>query len=338
MAYTTIDDPSAHFQTALYTGTGSSLSITNDGNSDLQPDMLWGKNRSSAVNHILVDSTRGVTVNLTPNSTSGEATSGSRFTAFNSDGFSVGTSSAVNTSGNEYVVWGWKANGGTTSTNNDGSKPTTVQANTDAGFSILTFTTNGTDTFGHGLGVKPSVVIAKPRSPGGWIFMTDVIDGSVDYGTLQTTNAFTNTTYSAFTSSVFQYNDSFNTNTVAYCFAEKQGFSKFGTYTGNGNANGAFVYTGFRPAFVLLKSISSGVHNWFIFDSKRGVNGAIEEFARPNSGGATTSVDDTMDILSNGFKIRTNYAHVNTSTHAYIYMAFAENPFVTSTGIPTTAR
>jgi len=344
MAYTNIDDPSAYFQTALYTGNGSTQSITNDGNSDLQPDLIWAKNRNDAYDNVLGDSTRGAGLTLISNSTSAEVNEGTNgLTSFDSDGFSLGGNSGGwnFSSAKTYVAWQWKANGGTTSTNNDGSKPTTVQANTDAGFSILTFTTNGTDTFGHGLGVKPSVVIAKPRSPGSWIVMTDVIDGSVDYSRLHTTDAFTNTTYSAFTSSVFQYNDSFNTNTVAYCFAEKQGFSKFGRYEGNGYNTGSYIYLGFKPAFFMVKSKSSG--NWLILDSKRDPN----NFGTPGGTGThrlfpnlsnAEDVSEAYDFFSNGFQPRNSGGLANIGGQEYIYMAFAENPFVTSTGIPTTAR
>ena len=334
MAYTNIDDPSAYFQALAYTGTGTNgQAFTFDGNSDLQPDFLWGKRRDATANHILSNTNVDFTYFLSSNTTSAENTAGAKFLTSDTDGFTCGTSGNVNASGGTYVAWGWKANGGTTSTNNDGSKTTTVQANTDAGFSILNFTTNGTDTFGHGLGVKPSVVIAKPRSPGGWIFMTDVIDGSVDYSRLQTADAFTNTTYSAFTSSVFQYNDSFNVNTVAYCFAEKQGFSKFGKFTANGNSNGTFVYTGFKPAFLMWK-ISSGTGNWSILNTDNKNYNVADAYLSANLTNAETTATPVVDLLSNGFKDR--YGLINGST--YFYMAFAENPFVTSTGVPTTAR
>ena len=338
MAYTNIDDPSAHFYAYAFSKSSGTGSVTFDANSDLQPDFLWVKSRTNADSHELWDSTRGVNSTLFSDSTSAEDTAANRIVSFDTDGFTWGNAGNLNAAGN-FVSWAWKANGGTTSTNNDGSKPTTVQANTDAGFSILTFTTNGTDTFGHGLGVKPSVVIAKPRSPGGWIVMTDVIDGSIDYGTLQTANAFTNTTYSAFTSSVFQYNDSFNTNTVAYCFAEKQGFSKFGKYIGNGSSNGPFVYTGFKPAYIMMKRTDS-TSSWVIVDAARNpVNLPDNAMQRlwadlPNA----ESTNQPVDFFSNGFKYRSTYTGFNTSGATYIYMAFAENPFVTSTGIPTTAR
>lgn len=346
MPYTTIDDPSAYFQIDLHTGTGVAKSETFDGNSDLQPDMLWGKNRSSVVNHILVDSNRGVTKNLTPNSNSAEATSGTRFTAFNSDGFSVGTSSAVNTSGDEYVVWGWKVNGGTTSSNTDGTITSTVQANTDAGFSIVTYTGTGTAaTIGHGLGVAPKFYVVKNRDAAGtdWTCYHESLTSNQYFLYLNSTAGQSNIVdfwdSTSPTSSVFSIKaSSDNVNNsydyVAYCFAEKQGYSKFGSYEGNGNANGTFVYTGFKPAFVMTKSIDS-TSDWNLFDHKReGYN--VDNDTLEANDTAAESTTDMIDLLSNGFKLR--IATDPNVAETYIYIAFAENPFVTSTGIPTTAR
>ena len=338
MAYTSIDDPSAYFQTAIYTGNGGTQSITNDGNSDLQSDLLWIKSRSDSSFHAWTDSTRGTSKRLYSNSTAAEESHTDRVTAFNSDGFSLGASSLVNTNTYNYAAWQWKANGGTTATNSDGSTDTTVQANTDAGFSIVTFTTDGgNETYGHGLGVKPDIVIVKSRSGGGsWIYMTDVIDGSVDYLLLNGTNAAADLSYGAFTSSTFQYNDNNAVTQIAYCFAEKQGYSKFKKYTGNGNADGTFIYTGFKPEFVIVKR-SDSTNNWIITDNARGINGANPRLYG-DLADSEGSAADYIDHLSNGFKIRTSAASMNASGGTYIYMAFAENPFVISTGIPTTAR
>jgi hypothetical protein len=336
MAYTSIDDPSAYFQTAIYTGNGGTQSITNNGNSDLQPDLLWIKSRSDSSFHAWTDSTRGTSKRIYSNSTSAEESHSDRVTAFNSDGFSLGGSSLVNTNTYNYAAWQWKANGGTTATNSDGSTDTTVQANTDAGFSIVTFTTDGgNETYGHGLGVKPDIVIVKSRSGGGsWIYMTDVIDGSVDYLLLNGTNVAADLSYGAFTSSTFQYNDNNAVTQIAYCFAEKQGYSKFGKYAGNENANGPFIYTGFKPACIIIKN-ATVVSNWRIFDNKRPTyNTALR--LMPNSNSAEQT-DTQIDILSNGFKIRASDSEINSGA-THIYMAFAENPFTTSTGIPTTAR
>jgi hypothetical protein len=338
MAYTNIDDPSAYFQTATYTGNGGTQSITNDGNSDLQSDLLWIKSRSDSSFHAWTDSTRGTSKRLYSNSTAAEESHTDRVTAFNSDGFSLGASSLVNTNTYNYAAWQWKANGGTTATNSDGSTDTTVQANTDAGFSIVTFTTDGgNETYGHGLGVKPDIVIVKSRSGGGsWIYMTDVIDGSVDYLLLNGTNAAADLSYGAFTSSTFQYNDNNAVTQIAYCFAEKQGYSKFSSYKGNGNANGTFIYTGFKPEFVIVKR-SDSTNNWIITDNARGINSANPRLYA-DLADSEGSAADYIDHLSNGFKIRTSAGSMNTNGGTYIYMAFAENPFTTSTGIPTTAR
>ena len=340
MAYTDIDDPSAYFQTKTYSGTGSTTSITNDGNSDLQPDWIWIKKRNAVASHMLGDSTRGTTKYLSSDLGDAESTATNRVTAFNSDGFSLGNAGSVNNGSHTYVAWQWKANGGTTSSNTDGYLTSTVQANTTAGFSIVTFTTDGsTRTVGHGLGVKPDVILIASRNvAGGFLFITDVIDGSMDYGVLRSSNAFASIGYNAPTSTVFEYNDN-NTNTqVAYCFAEKQGYSKFGKYTGNGNANGTFVYTGFKPAFVMWKQTNSA-RNWAIMDSTRDPFNEVDQMVWADLTNAESTVTtDDVDFLSNGFKMRGAGATTNESGGTYIYMAFAENPFVTSTGIPTTAR
>ncbi len=343
MAYTTIDDPSAHFQTVLWTGDGNdNKQITNDGNSDLKPDLVWLKDRTQAESHALFDSSRGASVRLQSNNTNAESTESATQKSFTTDGFTVGTSGSVNNGSNpdQYVAWQWKANGGSTSTNSSGATNSTVQANTDAGFSIVTFTTTGsTTTFGHGLGVKPAVIISKYRSGSPWYVFTDILTGSMQYGVLNESNAFTNTSYDAPTSTVFQINDDASRNHVAYCFAEKQGYSKFGKYTGNGNADGPFVYTGFKPVFILFKKSSDSGDNWMMYDNKRPGFNVTDEALHPNSSAAEyDNANANLDILSNGFKLRSSFGWVNQSSHTYIFMAFAENPFTTSTGIPTTAR
>ena len=346
MAYTSIDDPSAYFQTLLYTGNSSSpRDLVNDGNSDLQPDFVWIKGRSHADLHLLYDSSRGAGKCLRTESTAAENTGGYGLTAFNSDGFRTNAYAYSNENTHTYAAWQWKANGGTKGTNSDGSTDATVQVNQDAGFSIVEFTTDGgNETYGHGLGVKPDIVIVKSRSGGGsWIYMTDVIDGSVDYLLLNGTNAAADLSYGAFTSSTFQYNDNNAVTQIAYCFAEKQGYSKFGKYVGNGSSNGTFVYTGFAPAWVMIKDTSQAT-NWEIFDVKRnpsnvrnlklGANLAVAE----NGSDLGTTSQNNIDILSNGFKMRTGNTDTNVSGDTFIFMAFAENPFTTSTGVPCTAR
>jgi hypothetical protein len=350
MAYTNIDDPSAYFQTALYTGSNNQ-SITNDGNSDLQPDFVWIKRRSTTEHHNLTNSSTGVNKQLLSSSSNAEQSRTDQIQSFNTDGFTLGTDGAgyTNVPGSTYVAWQWKANGGTTSTNNDGNHTSVVQANQDAGFSIVTYTGTGntSSTVGHGLGVTPNWIIFKRRDGvGNWDIQ---IDGT-SRATLNLTEAGATNVLSSFSSTTFGLgsvtSNEKNANGspyVAYCFAEKQGYSKFGSYIGNGNGNGPFVYTGFKPAFVMFKR-STGIQSWDIHDSTRDPfnpmprrllpNLTAAEETRPTSG---ISID-CMDFLSNGFKIRSIETILNASGDTYIYMAFAENPFVTSTGVPTTAR
>ena len=354
--YTTIDDPSVHFQTALYTGNGSTQSITNDGNSDLQPDLLWIKSRSDSSFHAWTDSTRGTSKRIYSNSASAEESHADRVTAFGSDGFSLGSSSLVNTNTYNYVAWQWKANGGTTASNSVGDIDSVVQANTDAGFAIVTYTGNGSanQTIGHGLGAVPKMILFKNRSNAAYWYVYHVATGNDTMTYLNLTNAaqslssqFSTPTTTTFNvsneNSTFSgYNTSGNTY-VAYVFAEVQGYSKFGKYTGSGGTGvtAPFVYTGFKPAFVLFKKSSDSGDNWMMYDNKRSdSNGNVVDRAlHPNSSAAEyDNANANLDILSNGFKLRSSFGWVNQNTHTYIYMAFAENPFVTSTGIPATAR
>ena len=350
MAYTNIDDPSAYFQTKIYTGDGqNNRAITYDGNSDMQPDFLWFKLRSTTGNHILLDSSRGSSKYIRSNNDAAESTTDTLLKSFDSDGFTVGDNASTNYNTYTLVSWGWKANGGTTASNTDGSLTSTVQANQDAGFSIVTFTGNGTDgaTVGHGLGVVPAMVLFKCRDTGN----TDL---RTYHQSISPTNAVSlnsgGAEYSAssrfggtFTSTLLKVeNDTgVNRNTspmIAYCWAEKQGYSKFGSYVGNGNADGAFVYTGFKPAFVITK-VTDDARDWRMWDAARDTFNVVEKYLTPNTTGTegTTSTLN-IDFLSNGFKLRGNHVSTNQSGKTFIYMAFAENPFVTSTGTPTTAR
>jgi len=359
MAYTTIDDPSVYFQTALYTGNGSTgQNITNDGNSDLQPDWVWAKRRDANTSHGLVDSSRGVRKVLSSNGTSAEVaeSAGNTLTAFLSDGFTVGDDgnyTAFNANGSSIVAWQWKANGGTTtSVSASGTVLAgTYQANTTAGFSIITYTgeDDTVNTVTHGLGAVPAWIIVKGRSGSGrhWRIYhhKNTSAPETDYLKLNATDATAddvNYWYdTAPTSSVFSIStaNDVNANTetyVAYCFTEIQGYSKFGTYTGNGNADGPFVYTGFKPAWIMIKRTDS-TEGWHILDNKRDFNENNTRLQAESNGADDTS-EDGLDMLSNGFKIRTSWAGHNASSGTYIYMAFAESPFVSSKGVPTTAR
>ena len=357
MAYTNIDDPSAYFQTTLYAGTGSAQSITNDGNSDLQPDWIWIKRRDGSADHNCFDSSRGAGAHLAQNQTQAEQTVNG-VTAFNSDGFTLSTNGDSNYNTGTFAAWQWKANGGTTSSNTAGGTTTTVQANQDAGFSILTWTGNGaTTTLGHGLGVEPEVIIQKARgTTSNWaVYHKDagpaVSQASYNVATYLNLSDATGiasnswgTAPSDINSNTFylKYWFNYNTTNVAYCFASRQGYSKFGSYIGNGFERGPFVYTGFRPAFIMTKR-ADGTSGWFMQDIKRGIKNQDTNtpVLQANGNFSETDVGFTnyeIDFLSNGFKLRDSNLYVNASGSPYIYMAFAENPFVTSTGTPATAR
>jgi len=334
MSYTTIDNPGLFFNTVLYTGNGSSQSITGVGH---QPDWTWVKSRGSTAFHLSTDSVRGVTKQLYPNADTAENTDSSHITAFNTDGFSVGSAGDVNGNSLNLVSWNWKA-GGSSSSNSDGSITSSVSANTTAGFSIVSYTGTGSNaTVGHGLGAVPKMIFFKDRETSvDWGVYAEP-NGNTKEMYLSTndaagtnTNAFNSTTP---TSSVFtigtssRYNPS-SKGVIAYCFADVKGYLKIGGYTGNGNADGTFVYTGFKPAMIIIK-LSSGSDNWVLYDNKRdGFNGDTHALFPNNSDAQTTDVD--IDLLSNGFKIVRASGRVNTSGGTHIYMAFAENPFVTA--------
>tara|TARA_R100001463_G_scaffold136093_1_gene200640 strand:- start:2212 stop:3252 length:1041 start_codon:yes stop_codon:yes gene_type:complete len=346
MAYTTINDPSTYFQTQLFTGTGSSLSVTNTGNANLQPDWVWIKNRDISASHVLTDTTRGATKSLFSDQDSGQATETQQLTSFNSDGFTVGTSNNVNGNGNASVAWQWKANGGTTSSNGAGSITSTVQANTTAGFSVVSYVGNGVNgaSVGHGLTAIPSVIIFK-RTDGvrNWMVYHQAIGPTkatfLDLSAAADTDSvyFSNT---APTSGIFYLgtNNKGNgdgTAYIAYCFAEKQGYSKFGSYTGNGSADGSFVYTGFSPAWVVVKRTDSG-NNWHMHDNKRAPYNSNNKTLYPNLNNPEATED--FDMLSNGFKLRESGGGYNADGGTYIYMAFAQNPLVATNDVIALAR
>jgi hypothetical protein len=358
MAYTTIDKPDDYFNTILYTGTGATQSITGV---NFQPDWVWIKERSaSASDHNLSDAVRGAGKALFSNTTGAEydygTGTGGNLRSFDSDGFSLGTASQTNDNGTTFVSWNWLAANGTVS-NTDGSITSTVSANTTSGFSIVSYTGNGTDndtaTIGHGLGVAPNFIITKCRSEaGGWISSStslgwnNVVSLNTDDASSAGTQAFgvTGVTPSSITFTVSASSGGNHTNInsatyIAYCFAEKKGFSKFGSYTGNGSTDGPFVYTGFKPAFTLIKKSSASGTWWEMVDNKRSAINVMDKTLYANvTDSEYSSSAYNRDFLSNGFKLRNTNGGDNDSGATYIYMAFAENPFVSSTGIPTTAR
>ena len=330
----TIKQGDDYFNAVLYTGNGTAISNNTVG---FQPDWTWIKGRSGATNHQHFDSIRGVTNVLVSNSTEAETTSANTLTSFDSSGFTVGSNTALNTSAATYVAWNWRATSSNT-TDNSGTITSTRRTNTTAGFSVITWTgqTSGSANIGHGLGVVPSMLIVKGRNdPGQWWVYHSAL-GATKYLYLNTTgaeatssagNAFANTTP---TSTYFTVGTSFASaspivNWVAYAFAAVDGYSAFGSYTGNGSADGPFVYTGFRPAFVMIKRTNT-TEDWMIWDASRSPYNAGILRLYPNTSGAENSTD-LFDLLSNGFKCRDNDTVNNGSGSTYIYAAFAENPF-----------
>ena len=338
------ENPEDYFNTVLYTGNGSTNNITGVG---FSPDFVWVKSRNtSGEQQKVVDSVRGAGLTVFPSSTSTEIDySGVGLNSFDTDGFTVSHSAANNqwnVSGRTYVAWNWLA-GSTGVSNTDGSIQSTVSANTDAGFSIVGYTGSGANaTVGHGLGVAPKMVIVKRRtgSIGSWVIYHSAIaaDAETDYLSFTSDAALDNHTVwndTAPTSNVFSIGTAtaLNANTatyISYCFAEKEGYSKFGRYYGNSSADGPFVYTGFRPSFVMLKRTDSAA-NWTIIDNTRSTHNVVNRALFPDLQNAEqegTSAGYTMlDFLSNGFKYRQNTASHNASGGTYIYMAFAEQPF-----------
>jgi len=367
MAYTTIDDPSEYFHIQLYTGNGSTNSITNDANAgDFKPDWVWVKTRNATRNHNTYDSSRGVTKAFEVNSPPAETTVPAGLTSFDTDGFTVGSDSNVNQGSINIVAWQWKANGGTTSSNTDGSITTTVQANTTAGFSIVTYTGNATDnaTIGHGLGATPEWVLIKNRaSSTDWAIGHKSIFGNNAENLRFTTGAAASAgdaagshfSRNAPSSTVITLGDGgdgdFSTDTnraenhVAFCFTSIKGYSKFSSYIGNGANDGPFVYTGFKPAWVMTKRTDS-TSNWVMHDNTRDpLNESLSNNngsnARKNLYANLDNAEDSsrgVNFYSNGFKVEAASSDVNNSGSTYIYMSFAEHPFVSSEGVPVTAR
>jgi len=321
------------FNPVTYTGTGASRQVS----VGFQPDWVWIKERSAVRTHCLTDSVRGFTKYLFSDSTGAEETYSTLVTSVNSTGFNLGASVAVNDSGQTYVGWNWRASNATAVTNTAGSITSTVSANPTSGFSVLTYTgvTNG--TVGHGLGVAPSMIIVKSRGGSQNWFIYHISQGATNYMTFSTDGATTNSgawNNTAPTSSVFTTGSFFSTNSmVAYCFAEVAGYSRIGRYIGTGSGAGPFVHTGFKPAFVMIKRTDS-TGNWSIYDTARTPKetNAADEVLYANVTDAETAGAYDIDLLSNGFQIRTNGASVNSVGGIYIFMAFASQPFKYSLG------
>ena len=331
-----INKPNTYFNTVTWTGNSSTQAITGVG---FQPDFIWKKSRSQAYSHRLSDSVRGGSKVLNTDNTNAEGTDVNEVISFDSDGFTLGNSYS-NFTGHTHVGWSWKA-GGTAVSNTDGSITSSVSANTTSGFSIVSFNGggSGSDNIGHGLGSTPKIVLIKDRDGAtDWLWYTTAIDGSYDTLRLNTTGAKTDSSYTAPTSLVFSFPANSANDYIAYCFAEKKGFSKFGSYTGNGSTDGTFVYTGFKPAFVISKQSSGSLENWSIADNKRDSDNVVISRLFPDLSNAESTNLNLYDFTSNGFKIRNSDNLVNASGSTYIYMAFAENPLVGTNNIPATAR
>ena len=331
-AYTAIDNPELYFQVKLYTGNGGTQSITFDGSEDMQPNFLWVKGRSVAESHYLQDSVRGVTKHLHTTNTDAEATDTGVVTALNSDGFSLGDEGDVNSDSGTFVAWAWKESA-------------------TAGFDIVSYAGDGVAgrNISHSLSAVPHVMIVKNLTNSiKWAVYhhKNTAAPETDHLQLQTNGATSDddSTWddTAPGSSVFRVKSSTSTNGssanyIGYLFTGKQGFNKFGGYTGNGNDDGMFIHTGFRPAMIIIKRTDASDH-WYIYDDQRGYNGDIASLRINENHNESTASGYEIDILSNGFKTRQNHNDINGSGNTYIYMAFAKAPFVNSNGVPCNAR
>ena len=356
MAYTTINKSTDYFSADTWSGNSSTQAINVGKNFSSNGSLIWIKGRNgSGKSHRLLDSVRGKGNLLASNSTDAQFTeSGDGVASYSSTGFNLQFSSQndYNESGGNYVGWNWLAGSSPTgSANTDGSLNSTVSVNTTAGFSIVKYTAGNSgavSTIGHGLNAVPKVIIVKGTdansTPDQWMVYHEAL-GNTKRIKLNSTDAsatgsgyWNNTTP---TSSLFTVGGSSEGNSangiyIAYCFAEKTGYSKFGSYAGNGSTDGTFVYTGFKPAFIMLKKYNAASY-WSISDNKRvGYNGDTP-ILRPNTNEAEADIGD-FDLLSNGFKIRANTGNVNGANNSYIYMAFAEAPLVGTNGVTAKAR
>jgi hypothetical protein len=350
MPFSNIDKPSSYFNTKLYTGTGTTNAITGVGH---KPNLLWAKIRGNTYDHRLIDSVRGTSSKLFSNTTGAEVTNttNDNLVSFDTDGFTFGTTggtNGTNENGSSFVAWSWRGSDSSAVSNTSGTITSTVSANTTSGFSIGTYTGNGTAgaNIGHGLNSdKVTIIIKRRDTTSNWAvkhykipatqwLQLDQTDGA------NTASVIWNNTepdVDKFTVGSYVGTNASGGTYVFYAFAEVKGYSKFGSYTGNGSADGTFVYTGFKPAFFLCKRSDTTSGVWFMFDNTRATSNVINKELYANTADAEATAD-RMDFLSNGFKCRSTSTSLNASGGTYIYMAFAENPFVSSKGIPTTAR
>jgi len=371
MAYTTIDDPSVYFQIGLYTGNGNNNKNINLGSAnftgeyvgqDIQPDLVWIKNTdTNGKDHGLWDSSRGTLKQINTNNTQAENNTANSLTSFNSNGFTLGSDGGPNAADDAHVAWVWKANAGSktsvsaTGTAHESTMAGTHQANTTAGFSIVEFSTAsesaGDKLVTHGIGKIPEMIITKELDgTNDWFihhkqantndskflkFSTGAVGSTASRNSFDTSN-ITTTQFAVDRDNVVNDNKDY----IAYCFAPIKGYSRFGIYRGNGSADGTFVFTGFKPSFLMFKALS-GTEGWGIFDNKRNTQSPVgnprDIYLQPNNNNANSSESDSVDFLSNGFKWRIDSGFRNGDGVDFIYMAFAENPFTSSEGVPATA-
>jgi len=345
MAYSTIDDPTLYFNTVLYTGTGSEQTVSGV---NFSPGLTWLKSRSNGQPNVLSDSVRGGNKQLYTADTQAETTYSQYLKSFNSDGFVLGTDSGINQSSQTFVSWNWKA-GGSASNNTDGNKTISLSVNTTAGFSVGTYAGTGQDsTIGHGLGAVPDWLMIKNRSSGSrkWQLWHNGLTGTNKYLAIDRSDAeltdsaswdntaHSNTVWNTYGSGEANQNGE---NFVCYAWTSIQGFSDFGSYTGNGNADGPFIYTGFKPAWIMTKQINGG-SSWIVHDNKRDPINAVTEYFTVEEPDAAGTLANSFDLCSNGFKVRTSNGDRNSSGDSFAYWAFAESPLVNSEGIPNNAR
>ena len=344
MAYTTVNKSTDHHFTTLWSGTNAGETISGI---PFQPDLNWTKQRTGTQDHVLVDAVRGVQKTLFSNATDSEYTLSDGITAWTSDGFTHGTNNRYCESSNTFASWSWKANGAG-SANTDGSiNSTATSANTTAGFSIVKYTGTGSNaTVGHGLGVAPKMILIKGVAATWWFVYHAGIPTPTTAKLNLNTDGYNNDPQASYwnstapTSSVFSIGTEGSVNTssatyVAYCFADVTGYSKMGSYVGNGNVNGTFSYTGFKPTWIMTKRATGSAAPWCVFDSKRDGYNNGNKLLIAN----TTAVESSpsFDIFSNGFKTRTTDGEWNGNGDTYVYMAFGQS-IVGTNNIPTTAR
>ena len=343
--YTTIDNPELYFQCKTYTGNGSTQAITFDGSENMQPDFVWCKKRNSAQNHGACDSVRGVQKVVYFDLDAAQATDANSVTAFGTDGFTLGSSGDFNQSSDTYVGWCWKA-GGSGSSNSEGDITATVSASTAAGFSLIKFQGNGStsQSVGHGLNGTPTFWMIKNLTDSSTDFTCYL--KAVDRIKLNTTEVMeqnylmsaNSTTVTTPSEAGSTWGNTASKDYMVWVWQQIQGYSAMGKYIGNGNANGPYIHCGFRPSYILGKNLTNDGNHWFIVDNKRSTYNGDSRWLKADYNDAELTNLVNPDFLSNGFKIRNSNAIYNTSGSSYIYIAFAESPFVNSNGVPNNAR